>query len=382
MHSIFSILHDLKQPHLAEGVDQLSPQELEQFAQQLNTFPASLLKEQRDTLKCTKVELSKPIDAFDLPNEITRKEGEAALSRGKVASLILSGGQGARLASPYPKALIPMPLIQKKTLLQIFCEKNLAASKAFSTPLQMAVMTSSINHDIIRLYLEKNGYFGLSPQQLHLFNQENVPLLNEDRNWFLDGFGKLAAAPDGNGHALHNLMNSGIGNQWLQHGIESVIVLPIDNPLADPFDPNLCGYHICKNREVTIKVIRRNNPLEKVGVVVDKNGKIGVQEYLELPDYFEAPLAHIGLFCFSLSFIANIKKISIPWHAVKKREGKQLAWKFEKFIFDLLPYSEYTGILLYPREEVYSPLKNSAGDKSMETVQAALLGLKKSYIPK
>ncbi len=49
-----------------------------------------------------------------------------------------------------------------------------------------------------------------------------------------------------------------------------------------------------------------------------------------------------------------------------------MIWKFEKFLFDVLVYSERTGILIYPREDVYAPLKNLEGPHSLKTVQEAL----------
>ena len=161
----------------------------------------------------------------------------------------------------------------------------------------------------LKTYLKENGYFGLAATQVHLFMQDTAPFLNDEGNWFSDASGQLAAGPDGNGHALRKLMEAGIGKLWKEQGIESVIVLPIDNPLADPFDAALCGYHALTNQEVTLKAIERRDPSEKVGVIVRREGKIGVQEYSELPDHFEAPLAHIGLFCFSLSFVERMPNL-------------------------------------------------------------------------
>ena len=48
------------------------------------------------------------------------------------------------------------------------------------------------------------------------------------------------------------------------------------------------------------------------------------------------------------------------------------AWKFERFIFDILPFSTKTSVLVYPREECFAPLKNSTGLHSPATVKLAL----------
>ncbi len=315
--------------------------------------------------------IPEPYQKFNSPTEAGRLKGEALLREGKVACLILAGGQGTRLGASLPKALVTITPVRKKTLLQLFCEKTAAASVAYGTSLQVAMMTSCANHKQIEDYLLQNDYFGLKKSQMQLFTQDEVPFVNEEGNW-IEETGSFATGPDGNGHSLKKLMESGIGKGWKEQGIESLIVIPIDNPLADPFDAALCGEHALNNQDVTIKAITRSDPAEKVGVVVCRDGKIAVQEYSELPDHFEAPLAHIGLFCFSLSFVERIAHVELPWHLARKSYRGHQIWKFEHFLFDVLDHAEKTGVLVYPREDVYAPLKNLKGHHSSETVKHAL----------
>ena len=49
-----------------------------------------------------------------------------------------------------------------------------------------------------------------------------------------------------------------------------------------------------------------------------------------------------------------------------------MAFKFEYFIFDLLPFAEKVEVLLYPRELCFCPLKNAEGENSPKTVEKAL----------
>ena len=195
-------------------------------------------------------------------------------------------------------------------------------------------------------------------------------------NWILREDGKLASGPDGNGYALHLLQENGVLKQWKARGIETITIVPIDNPLADPVDPILIGYHVAHPADVTVKVISRQNAEEKVGIMVRKNDKIEVREYSELPPNTPQQncLAHIGLFALTLSFAQRVSEKEFPWHLARKQDPltKQMIWKFERFIFDMLPYSGKTNLLLYPREDVYAPLKNATGEKSLATVQAAL----------
>ncbi len=157
--------------------------------------------------------------------------------------------------------------------------------------------------------------------------------------------------PAGNGEALPLFYHSGLWKKWVDRGVEQLTVILIDNPLADPFDPNLCGFHQRKNNEVTLKCVHKLNPEEKVGGVVEVDDKIKVIEYTELTDAMkgECKIANISLFSFSFDFIKKTADVNLPWHSGKKPE---------KYIFDLLDYAERVSVLVYPREQVYCPLKS------------------------
>ena len=63
-----------------------------------------------------------------------RLKGEAILREGKVACLVLAGGQGTRLGTTaLPKALVEITPGPQKTLLHQLCEKTAAASVVYKT---------------------------------------------------------------------------------------------------------------------------------------------------------------------------------------------------------------------------------------------------------
>lgn len=309
-----------------------------------------------------------PIEPYTtyVPSENVKKR-----EYGSMGCLILAGGQGSRLGGTVSKGLIPFTPIKKKTLLQLFCEKTKAASQASGKRLPLAIMTSPLNHEEILEALTSNHFFGLEKEQVDLFSQEMLPFLDEENH----------QGPDGNGHALKLLWNTGIGKKWRNQGIQCVNVIPIDNSLADPFDGKLCAFHLSSQNEVTIKSILRTDFQEKIGVVSLKNGKVCVQEYSELSQSAtqeNSPfiLGSIGLFCFSLDFIEKISSLSLPLHLARKKISSldpREVWKCERFIFDTLLFAEKVGVLAYPRQEVYSPLKNATGDKSLETARKAFI---------
>jgi UDP-N-acetylglucosamine/UDP-N-acetylgalactosamine diphosphorylase len=318
------------------------------------------------------------------------EEGKRLTAQGQVACLILAGGQGSRLGVSGPKGTVPLSLIKKKSLFQLCCEKTLAASQQAERSLPIAVMTSPLNHQQTEAFLSTNGWFGLNPSQIDLFSQKMLPFLDDEGSWVLESSGKVAEGPDGNGGALKALYHSGIWKKWESLGVCWVHVILIDNPLADPFDHAFVGYHRRQGGEASLKCVLRERAEENVGIIALEEGKLCIVDYFELsgeqrtsrhPDgSLSFPLANTGLFCLNMSFIKKVAEdplIELPWHLQRREIEVQgylkKVWKYETFIFDLLPYAQDVSLLCYPREEIFAPLKNSSGGASLKSVQAALL---------
>lgn len=325
------------------------------------------------------------------------QKGKELISQGLVGTLVVAGGQGSRLRLDGPKGLFPITTVKHKSLFQLLAEKTLAASKQAGRPLPLAIMTSPLNHDITVEYFEKNHLFGLLKEQISFFPQGMLPLLDTKGFLFLENPYSIAEGPDGNGGALHEFARSGLWLKWHKQGIRYLNFILIDNPLADPFDAELIGYHARTQSEIVVKCIKRNDPKEKVGVIVRQNGKVTVVEYSEIDESERFATqqngtllhlcANLSLFSFSMDFIKTHivnDPTPLPLHAAFKAakhldptgnsvlSDKPIAWKFEHFIFDVLPRANKINALLYPRETCFAPLKNFSGEDSIETVRAAL----------
>ncbi len=369
-NQILKRLKEMQQLHLSAHLDSLNETELKQF---LDLLSPELLKSQQQSLTPTlKNETVLPICEAPLADPTWTPLGIERLTQNKVGCLILAGGQGSRLGLSIPKALVPVTPDGQKTLLELHLEKIELARRLYQTKIPCAVITSKENYAPIAQFIRDKKFDSFTT----LVIQHEAPFVDSNGNWILRPDGKLATGPDGNGYALHLLQKNGILDAWRKAGIEELTISPIDNPLADPVDPILIGYHVAHPADVTVKVISRQNAEEKVGIMVRNNHHIEVREYSELPaeQPIQACLAHIGLFALNLSFAENVSQETFPWHIARKQDPLSKEWilKFERFIFDMLPFSQKTNLLLYPREDVYAPLKNASGDKSLATVQAAL----------
>ncbi len=395
----FKKLSEIGQEHLLKYFEGCSKEQKETLLNQVKELSLSTILKQREALKKHRSSskdlspLKNPVHVDDIKDASLGKE---YLRQGKVGCLLAAGGQGSRLRFDEPKGMYPVSNVKNKTLFQLFAEKTYYASQAYEFPLSLAIMTSPLHHDTVQTYFEEKKRFQLSRDQLSLYPQKTLPLLDHDGNMFLESKGKIAEGPDGNGNALKEFYEQGIWKKWKEKGIELVTFLQVDNALADPFDERFISFHLENNADVNIKSIIKNRPEEKVGTLVKIDDRIHVIEYSEFPHEkakekkADGSLAfshsNISLFCFSMRFIEEIaKNTDIPLHpahkAVKYLDNTKKtilpeqanAWKFERFIFDVLPSAENAYTLAYDREKCFSPLKNLSGTKDIHSVQASLL---------
>lgn len=391
----------MHQEHLLQYLEDLDASYQKQLTEEILSLPEEKVLEMQ---KCLKHPLHERCLSFEpfldyviAGNDQYILKGEKILKEGKAGCLIVAGGQGTRLGMPKnaSKGTFPITIVKKKSLFQLFAEKTKAASLFAGKQLPIAIMTSLLNHDSVVAHFRENDYFGLDEEQVSFFSQETYPFLDDHGKLFLESPNHLAKGPCGNGYALSCFYKSAIWQKWKEKNISYISFVQIDNALADPFSAELLGFHVDQNNEVSIKCAKRQE--ESVGVLVKQNGHCRVIEYFEFPKKewqakksdgsFLHECANLSLFCFDRDFIEKVTLyycIQMPYHPVKKssnsfvkRDGqiypiKKESWKFEKFIFDCLPFASRIGAILFPREHCFAPLKNSEGCDSIDTVHALL----------
>lgn len=261
--------------------------------------------------------------------------------------LILAGGMGTRLGFEGPKGCIELPLKEKKTLFQILLEKV----KDSQAPI--AIMTSPLNHEKTLDYLENQHFFGL----------KNVTLFQQGMD---QGF------PNGNGKAFTYFCQQGIWERWKQEGIHYLQVLPIDNPLATPFDEELIRE--CHGVDLTLRGVKRRGLDEKIGVIIEGK-RLQVEEYTEKTHLDETLLGNTGIFVCTLDFVKRGETISLPPHTVCKKIKGVWTTRREYFIFDLFPYAKTFKVLVSERRSYFAPIKNASGPDSPDSVAQELMRL-------
>ena len=227
--------------------------------------------------------LNSPHNRFT-PQE-ARRRGRAALQAGAVGAMLVAGGQGTRLGFPHPKGMFSIGPVSGRSLFQIHVEKILAVGRRCKTRIPLYLMTSPATHDETIAFFAAHNRFGLAEEDLAIFCQGTMPAVDaRTGELLLEAPGQLVLSPDGHGGMLAAMARSGCLKDARRRGIEQLFYFQVDNPLVEVCGEECIGYHLLCGAEMTSQVIAKREPLEKVGNVVELDGRPVVIEYSDLPD--------------------------------------------------------------------------------------------------
>ncbi len=411
-------LQSFNQQHLLDFWEQLSTSQQRQLAQQIDSVDLELMRQLAgDVLKqhdwtdlATRAESPEAITLADFADEESYQkavlQGSEALRGGKVAMILVAGGQGSRLGFEAPKGIYPIGPISHRSLFQMFIDHVTARRQQFGKPIPLFIMTSPATDAQIRAHFQENNYLGMNPHQIHFFCQGTMPALDDEGKLILEQPDQIFLSPDGHGGMLAALQRSGGLNKLVEMGIEQIFYAHVDNPLVQVCHPALIGYHILRQSEMTTQVVRKHDPLQKVGNVVVVDGVNQVIDYSDLPEP-QARLTNpdgslklwagsIAVHIFDTRFLVRCsdQADSLPFHQARKKvtridaSGTRIepnepnAIKFEKFIFDLLPLAARGIVLEVDPKEGFCAVKNAppAAAETPDHVKQAISDLHRRWL--
>ncbi len=354
LSEISNLLETFSQTHLIEDLSRLDQRELMECLAQLKRWRIEDLHLQKKSWE--EREKREEFEPFSDPaSKVSKKAGTK-----KCAALFLAGGQGSRLGFEGPKGCYPL---LGKSLFERHCEK-------IRSNAPVAILTSLLNHQETLSFFEKESFFGL--QKLSFFSQDTLPLLDENGKWFWSSFGKIAEGSDGNGSVFAALDRAGVLQRFEEEGIETVHVVPVDNPLADPFDPQLSSFHEESGADLSLKCIWIKESEEPMGRLVQIQGKLAIAEFSELSEMqkIENRYANTGLLAIDFSLVKLLAKqkfsLHWAWRTTSVFGEKRFAWKAERFIVDALGFAKRGRALSCERESCYAPLKEKKSIGELE----------------
>jgi len=340
----------------------------------------------------------KPIEACDASSlsdeerERLTNIGIKTIKEGKLAVVMMAGGQGTRLGHNGPKGTFDFGLDSHISIFESFVKQFKEAEEKYGVSVPWYIMTSRENIKDTITFFQEHNYFDYEEGIRTFFSQKELPMLDEFGKLIVGEDGLVKEAANGHGGVFDALVTNGVLKQLKDMGIEWIFTSGVDNVLAPLVDPLLLGYSIDNNYLATPYSCIKENPDEKVGMLCLKNGKPSVVEYTELTDDLRYARkengelllseAFIMMSLFNINVISEIAKENLPYHVAHKKsdivdeEGivhkpeAPNAYKFETFIFDAYERLPKIGVLRYKREECFAPIKNAEGADSPETARA------------
>ncbi len=318
-----------------------------------------------------------------------RDRGGAALAHGKVAAVVVAGGQGTRLGFEHPKGTYPIWPTSGATLFENHIRKLRAVARRYATTIPLYVMTSPATHRETAAFLESHNHFGLDAADAWLFRQGTMPAVDAATGRLLLAEpGGLALSPDGHGGMLAALSGSGALDDLHRRGVEQLFYFQVDNPLTPICDAQYLGYHLLEGSEMTTLAVPKQTPEERVGNIVAVDGRVQIIEYSDLPaeaarrQNAGGDLAlwagNTAIHIIDLAFLEGVVHDGqgLPFHVALKKTpylddhdrlvqpAAPNALKFERFIFDLLPKARRALVVEVDKAATFAPLKNAAGEAS------------------
>ena len=323
-----------------------------------------------------------------------RRIGLQAIRDAKVGAVLLAGGQGSRLGFDHPKGMYNMGKTRDLYIFECLINNLMEVVHQADSWIHLFVMTSDKNNDATIAFLKEHDFFGYNADYVHFFKQEMAAATDYEGKIYLEEKGKLSTSPNGNGGWFISMKNNGMLDIVHNEGIEWLNVFAVDNVLQRIADPCFIGATIQRGCVVGSKVVRKNAPDEKVGVMCLEDGRPSIVEYYELTDELMNakdekgdPAYNYGVILNYLFKVQDLEKImeeKMPLHIVEKKipyldeNGEPVkpdtpnGYKFESLVLDMIHQMDSCLPFEVVRRKEFAPIKNKTGVDSVESARELL----------
>ncbi len=384
------------QLHVLKYYEELKPEEKEALLSQVERLDFSMTSSCKHKEELTQKGKITPLSAMQL-GEIKRRKDEfmsvglEAVRAGKVGAVLLAGGMGTRLGSDAPKGVYNIGLTKEVFIFQRLIENLLDVVRQADAWIHLFVMTSDKNHEATTAFFKEKNYFGYRPEYITFFMQEMAPATDYEGKVYLEAKDRISTSPNGNGGWFSSMMKWGVVDKIHEAGIEWLNVFAVDNVLQRIADPCFVGATILTDSDVGAKVVRKNAPDERIGVMCLEDGRPSIVEYYELTEELMNAKDENGDPAYSFGVILNylfrekaleeIVAKKLPLHIVEKKipcldeKGELIkpeepnGYKYEQLVLDMI--HELDSCLPYEVERNYefAPIKNRTGIDSVESAR-------------
>lgn len=388
-------LEDRGQAHLLEYYDQLSEAERKQLLDDIENTNFSIVKKLHTQAK-KRGKLS-PVTAATIQDIMRRKANFEAvglnlLSEGKVAAVLLAGGQGSRLGFSKPKGMFNIGETRELSIFEQQMVNIQEVTARTGRHFLLLVMTSIENHDETVKFFEDHNCFGYPRDRVKFFRQDVAPTCDFEGKIYLNEKHRVSLAPNGNGGWYSSLVNSGLSRVLERENVEWLNVYSVDNVLQRICDPAFIGATVLSGLRCGAKVVKKVCPEEKVGVLCLEKGKPTIVEYYEMPEELKNKKKKGELvyrYGVTLNYLFNVHDLNLtlsgklPYHLAKKaiphiENGERVipaepcGYKFETLVVDMVAHMGSCLAYEIERDKEFAPVKNATGPDSVESARELL----------
>ena len=389
-------LKERGQEHLLNYYEELTEEEREQLLKDIENTNFSVLKRLDKSPK--KIGKITPVNAVTV-QDIKRRRlqfesvGLNFLREGKVAAVLLAGGQGSRLGYEGPKGTFDIGITRKLSIFELQINNLFSVAEKAGRYVHLFIMTSVQNNDDTVKFFEENNFFGYPRDLIHFFIQDVAPTCDFDGKVYLDKKHRVSLAPNGNGGWYSSLVNSGLARVMERENIEWLNVYGVDNVLQKMCDPAFIGATVLKQCRCGAKVVSKISAEEKVGVICYEDGRPTVLEYFEMPDRLKTKTRKGELvyrFGVTLNYLFNVNDLNLtlsgklPYHLAEKaiphiENGERVTpqqpcgYKLETLVVDMVKLMGTCLAYEVERDKEFAPVKNLTGVDSVDTARALLV---------
>lgn len=395
------ILKKYGQEHILAYYDELNENERAELLSQIEMTDFSVL----ENLSEEKNALSKrgkfePLGAVTIEDIAENREkyysaGSEAIKEGKVAAVLLAGGQGTRLGFDKPKGMFNIGVSKELYIFECLMNNLMKIVKSTGSYVPLYIMTSEKNHhDTVNFFEEKN-YFGYDSSYIKFFIQDMAPSVDFNGKIYMESKSDISISPNGNGGWFSSIVRAGLLNDIKKKGIEWINVFAVDNVLQQIADPYFIGAVINSGSQSGSKVVSKVSPEERVGVLCLEDGKPSIVEYYEMTEEMRTLVTENGQLAYKYGVILNylfrvdrledIIAEKMPVHVVEKKipymdnnggfviPEKNNGYKFETLVLDMVHLQESCLPYEVERSKEFAPVKNAEGVDSVESARKLLI---------
>ncbi len=394
------ILKQYGQEHILAHYGELDENEKEKLLSQIELIDFSVLEylsnENRHSSNRGKFE---PLGAVTIEDIAENKDkyhsvGVDAIRNGKVAAVLLAGGQGTRLGFDKPKGMFDIGITKELYIFECLINNLLKVVEDTGAFVPLYVMTSEKNNEDTVNFFEEKNYFGYDRKYVKFFIQDMAASVDFNGKIYMESKSDISISPNGNGGWFSSIVRAGLLKDIRKKGIEWINVFAVDNVLQQIADPCFIGAVIESGSQSGSKVVSKVSPDERVGVLCMEDNKPSIVEYYEMTEKMrelcteDGQLAYkygvILNYLFSVDRLEEIISEKMPVHVVEKKipymdENGELVtpeepngYKFETLVLDMVHMQESCLPYEVERCREFAPVKNSDGVDSVETARELL----------